>query len=464
MDVASHLWSLAGAEPDALDRVTITGPRHALPSVFDVTGLAAGAVTATQLAAAELRPGGSARSPVSVDRRHAAIAFRSERLFTVNGRPGPSGWDPASGYYPTAGGGLIQLHCNFPHHRAGVLAGLGLTDPGDDRVRGAIETAVADRDARDLEDRLMAAGMCVAMLRTPEAWAGHPQGRAVAALPVLEIERVADSPPEPTGIGATALGGVRVADLTRVIAGPVCGRVLAAHGADVLRVGGPGLPVVDALLPDTNLGKRWAEVDLRSAPGRSALLDLVAAGDVVVQGFRPGSLAGLGLGMADFAEARPGMVYATLSAYSHEGPWSDRRGFDSLVQTASGLGAAGAAGWGVEGTKPLPAQALDHGSGWLLAFGVMVALRRRAEEGGSWRVRTSLAQVSAFLQELGRIDATGVTDPSRADVADLMSETTSHGTTVGHVALPGTLGGEAVTWSRVGSARAADELVWSSAR
>ena len=463
-DVTSHLWSLAGAEPESLDRVTTTGPRHALPAVFDVTGLAAGTVAAAQLAAAELRPGGSARHPVAVDRRHAAIAFRSERLFTVDGRPGPSAWDAASGHYWTADDRLVQFHCNYPHHRAGVLAGLGVSDPGDDRVRSVIEAAVAERDAHDLEDRLSAEGMCVALLRSPEEWSGHPQGQAVGGLPVLEIERVADSAPEPLPSGPAALDGVRVADLTRVIAGPVCGRVLAAHGADVLRIGGPDLPVVDALLPDTNLGKRWADVDLASESGRTALIGLVAAGDVVVQGYRPGSLARRGFDMDHLVDARPGLVYATLSAYSHAGPWSDRRGFDSLVQTASGIGAAGAAACGVHGTKPLPAQALDHGAGWLLAFGVMIALGRRADEGGAWRVRTSLAQVSAFLQSMGHVDAMGVADPARDDVADLMTETAGGASTIGHVALPGTLAGEHVGWRRAGSARAADDLVWSSAR
>jgi crotonobetainyl-CoA:carnitine CoA-transferase CaiB-like acyl-CoA transferase len=454
---------LVGNDREALDHITETGPRHALPAAFDLTELASGVVGATQLAAAELL-GGGADHPVAVDRRHAAIAFRSERLFTMDGQPPPSAWDPASGYYRTSDSGLIQLHCNFAHHRAGVLAELKIVDPGDDRVREAIEAAVAERRADELEQTLTSRGMCAAMLRTPREWMAHPQGEAVAGIPVIEIERIGDAPVEPLAGGHDALGGVRVADLTRVIAGPVCGRILAAHGADVLRVGGPHVPVIAAILDDTTLGKRWAEADFRIATARAAFLDLVTDGDVVVQGYRPGALAGLGLDLHDMLARRPGLVYATLSAYSHVGPWSERRGFDSLVQTAGGIGAAGADAAGVAGTRPLPAQALDHAAGWLLAFGVMVAIRRRADEGGSWRVRTSLIQVSAFLQAMGRVDALDVDDPSADDVSDLLTETTSHGRTIGHVRMPGHIDGREIAWNRVGSARDADPLAWASDR
>lgn len=464
MKVLEHIWSLVGGDPAATGRVAETGPRHALPAALDVTELASGVVAATQLAASELLDRTSMDHTVLVDRRHAAIGFRSERLFTVDGQPPPSPWDAASGYYSTADGGLIQLHCNFPHHRAGVLAELDIVDAGDDHVHAAIGSAVAIRDAAELEQALVSRGMCASMLRTPEEWVAHAQGRAVADLPVIEVDRVGDGPARSSRTEDGAVTGVRVADLTRVIAGPICGRVLAAHGADVLRVGGPHLPVIDAILDDTTLGKRWAEVDLRTPTARADFLDLVAHGDVVVQGYRPGGLGGLGLGSDELFATRPGLVYATLSAYSHLGPWADRRGYDSLVQTATGIGAAGAEAAGVTGTRPLPAQALDHAAGWLLAFGVMVALHRRAEEGGSWRVRTSLAQVGEFLQSLGTVDALDVEDPSVDGVTDLLSETTSHGRTVGHVRLPGQIDGREFTWSRVGSLRGADPLAWATDR
>ena len=463
MTVAEQIWETVGADPAALGYLTETGPTHALPSVFDVTGLAAGAVGCATLAAArlgELRDG-RPRS-VEVDRRHAAIAFRSERHVAIDGEPPPSPWDAASGYYPTADGGLVQTHCNFPHHRAGVLAELGIDDPGDDDVADVIRAAIAERDAAELEDALAARGMVASMLRTVGEWDAHPHGRAVADLPVLEIIRTGDAPVEPLPDGEAPLSGIRVADLTRVIAGPVCGRTLAAHGADVVRIGAPHLPVIGSILADTNLGKRWAEVDLRHAGERGRFCEFVGAGDVVVQGYRPGGLAGLGLGPEDLAELRPGLIYATLSAYSHVGPWATRRGFDSLVQTATGIGAAGAEAVGVDGTRPLPAQALDHGAGWLLAFGVMEALRRRATEGGSWLVRTSLVQVRTSLGRLGPVDALAVADPSADDVADLLTTTSGPAGTVRHVMLPGAIDGEAASWAATGPSAAVNRLEWRS--
>ena len=210
MEVLSRLWSLVGNGSAALERVIETGPRHALPAIFDVTELAAGTVGAAQLAAAELSDGGSAAHPVKVDRRHAAVSFRSERLVTVDGQAPPSGWDRASGYYRTADDGLVQLHCNFPHHRAGVLAELGFEDPGDELVRAVIESAVAQRDAAELEQTLTDRGMCAAMLRTPAQWSAHPQGMAVADLPVVEVERVGDAPLRKVIPGEGLLDGVRV--------------------------------------------------------------------------------------------------------------------------------------------------------------------------------------------------------------------------------------------------------------
>ncbi len=463
MRVADRIWTSVNADPAELDRLSERGPEHALPSAFDVTGLAAGVVGCATLAAArlaDLRDG--LERPVAVDRRHAAIAFRSERYITIDGESPASGWDPASGYYETADGGLVQIHCNFPHHRAGALDELGVVDPGDDKVADAMRDAVSQRDAAEIEDALAARRMVASRLRTVEEWEAHPQGRAVADLPVLDIVRMGDAPPEPLADGPDPLSGVRVVDLTRVIAGPVCGRTLAAHGADVVRVGAPHLPVIVPVLADTNLGKRWTNLDLRDAVELSRLVDLVRTGDVVVQGYRPGGLASFGLGPDDLTAVRPGLVYATLSAYSHVGPWTDRRGFDSLVQTATGIGAAGAEAAGVPGTRPLPAQALDHGAGWLLAFGVMEALRRRAVEGGSWLVRTSLVQVRTFLGRLGRVDALDVPDPTADDIADLLTTTPGPGGEVGHVALPGAIDGLGGGWTRSGDPVPRPSVEWLS--
>ncbi|HEX2885092.1 CoA transferase, partial [Vineibacter terrae] len=222
------------------------------------------------------------------------------------------------------------------------------------------------------------------------------------------------------------LSGVRVLDLTRIIAGPVCGRTLAAHGADVLLISGPHLPSVEPLVIDTGRGKRAAHIDLRTPDGKDALRALAREADVFVQGYRPGAIAGHGFDPAALAALRPGIVCVTLSAYGEAGPWAARRGFDSLVQTASGINYAEAEAAGVTEPRALPCQALDHASGYLLALGAMMALLRRAREGGSWHVRVSLAQTGRWLQRMGQLDG-GLAgpDPGLEDVRDLLEESDS---------------------------------------
>lgn len=457
---AQAIWTALGREAAATPAIEQRGPEAALPSCFHVTELAAGAVGVTTALAAELQTQRDGRDrPVGVDRRHAAVAFRSERHVTIDGEPPPSPWDAASGYYRTGDDGVLQVHANFPHHRAGVLAALGLTDPGDDGVAAALADAIAGRAAQELEDELTARGMVVSRLRTPGEWAEHPHAAAISGLPVVEVIRVGDAPPEEPVGGGGAVDGLRVADLTRVIAGPVCGRTLSAHGADVLRVGAPHLPVVGPIIADTNLGKRWTDLDLRRSEDDATFRKLVAEADVVVQGYRPGALPGLGFDVADLVAQRPGLVVASLSAYSHVGPWAAKRGFDSLVQTATGVGAAGAAAAGVEGTRPLPAQALDHGAGWILAAGIMEALRRRTEEGGSWLVRTSLVQVRDLLVGLGPADHLDIGDPT--DVGDLLGEVDGPGGRVGHIRLPGEIDGQGTAWPFSGPRTATDPPTWS---
>jgi hypothetical protein len=264
--------------------------------------------------------------------------------------------------------------------------------------------------------------MVVAAMRSFAEWDAHPHSRAVAALPAVSITRIGDAPPSPLPAGADRpLAGLRVLDQTRVVAGPVCGRTLAAHGADVLLVTSPSLPSVPTLVIDTGRGKRSASLDLRAPGGAAAMRDLVCGADVLVQGYRPGGLAGLGFAPQDTARLRPGLVYVSLSAYGTTGPWAGRRGFDSLVQTASGFNAAEAEAAGVDTPKPLPAQALDHASGYLMAFGALAALHRRAVEGGSWHVQVSLARTGQWIRDLGRVaGGLACADPTQADIADFL--------------------------------------------
>jgi hypothetical protein len=257
-------------------------------------------------------------------------------------------------------------------------------------------------------------------VRTAAEWHAHPQGRAVAGLPLLEIVRIGDAPAAPPGGGERPLAGVRVLDLTRVIAGPVCGRTLAEHGADVLHLTAAHLPSFEHLVVDTGWGKLSARLDLRVDADRERLTTLLHDADVFCQSYRPGALAARGLGPADLAALRPGIVYVTISAYGHDGPWRDRRGFDSLVQSASGIAEEGGRAAGDETPRHLPGQALDHATGQLAAFGAMIALARRARGGGSHLVRVSLAQTARWLDGLGRVDGLGVAEPTLADVEDLL--------------------------------------------
>src|SRR5262245_19042123 len=219
------------------------------------------------------------------------------------------------------------------------------------------------------------------------------------------------------------LAGLRVLDLTRIIAGPIAGRALAADGADTMRISAPDLPFIDWLVKDTGRGKLSAFADPSTPDGSAALRRLIGDADIFLQAYRPGSLAARRLGPADVAALRPGIVYASLSAYGDVGPWALRRGFDSLVQTATGFNVAEAQAAGVEGPKELPCQALDHASGYLLAFGVLVARMRQASEGGSYLVRVSLAATGRWLCKLGRVE-NGFSCPFPAgdDIADLLEE------------------------------------------
>ncbi|MDB5369708.1 MAG: acyl-CoA transferase/carnitine dehydratase [Roseomonas sp.] len=418
------LWHAAGLPAGALDWLDLGGSDPVLPSSFAVGGAAQASIAAMALAAAELHhQRGGPRQRVSVAMRHAAAAFRSERLLRIGAAEAPELWDAIAGLYPTGGGGWVRLHTNFTHHRDGVLRLLGL--PAGGAERATVARALLDWRAGAFEDAAAAAGLCVTASRDFAEWDAHPQGQATARQPVT-LERIGDAPPEPPPpAAAQPLAGLRVLDLTRIIAGPVASRALAAHGADVMLVTGPHLPSIPALVVDSGRGKRSAHVDLRAPGGVATLEGLARGADVFLQGYRPGGLAGRGFGVERLAALRPGIVCANLSAYGEAGPWHDRRGFDSLVQTASGFNLAEAAAFGESKPRPLPAQVLDHASGYLLAFGILAALHRRAEEGGSWKVTVSLAATGRWLRGLGQVGGPATPDPTREDWADLLEETAS---------------------------------------
>jgi crotonobetainyl-CoA:carnitine CoA-transferase CaiB-like acyl-CoA transferase len=415
----AQLWQAARQPTEALSQIRLMGAEPVLPSSFAVGTAAQASIAASALAAAELwRLRGGRHQLVTVDMRHAAIEFRSERYFRVDGKEPAEIWDKIAGIYRCGDGRWVRLHTNFPHHRDGVLALLAC-----DYDKAAVQQALLNWRAEQFEEAAAEARLVVTAKRSFEEWDHHPQGVAVAALPILSIERIGDAPPQPLPAAPRPLGGVRVLDLTRIIAGPVCGRTLAAHGADVLLVTAPHLPAIEPLVIDTGRGKLSCQIDLRHAAGQFTLRALLRDADVFVQGYRPGGLQSLGFGPEQVAQLRPGIVYVSLSAYSHVGPWAYRRGFDSLVQTASGFNDAEAQAAGTDQPRPLPAQALDHAAGYVMAFGAITALACRCTEGGSWHVRVSLAQTGKWLRQLGRIerglscDATSIDD-----VQDLLEE------------------------------------------
>ncbi|HEX9489399.1 MAG TPA: CoA transferase, partial [Stellaceae bacterium] len=363
-----ELLSIAGLDARG---IAIAGADPVLPTPFRIGAAGAAAIAAAATAAAELwsdRSGGP-RQAIGVDLRHAAAALRSARYLRVAGAPPKEPFDPVSGLYPAAEGRWVFLHCNFPNHRAAALGVLGCAEGAD---RTAVAAAVAQRDGAELEDAIHAAGGCAALVRRAAEWGRHPQAAAVAAQPLLAIERIGDAPPETLPPGDRPLSGVRVLDLTRVLAGPTCARTLAEHGADVLKVSAAHLPHSGEIEIDTGLGKLSCFLDLRRPADAATLASLVRDGrcDVFAQGYRPGSLAARGFAPEAVAALRPGAVYVELSAWSGAGPWARRRGFDTIVQCASGLAMIQG------GAQPrlLPVSAIDYVSGYLMAFGAMVAL------------------------------------------------------------------------------------------
>ncbi|WP_405661935.1 CoA transferase [Streptomyces sp. NBC_00079] len=385
-------WSALGGDPVLASRVTVVVRRGALEARLPVRELARGCVGGCALAAAELgaRRGGPTEVPgVVVDDGAVAAAFHSERVLLVDGRA-PVGFAPLSRFWRTADG-WVRTHANYPHHRARLLDVVGASEDV-----GAVGAALAERSAVDVEEAVYAAGGLAVALRTPKEWAAHEQAAAVSARPLVERERLDSAPARVlTPVDGSPLlpaAGLRVLDLTRVLAGPVATRTLALLGADVLRVDPPQLPELPDQHADTGFGKRSATLDL--AADRGIFEDLLAKADVVVTGYRPGALDRFGLSAQALAERRPGIVVAQVSAWGAYGPWGDRRGFDSLVQVASGIA-------DTEGSQErpgaLPAQALDHGTGYLLAAAVLRALTEQSHEGGSRFVRLALARTAQWL-------------------------------------------------------------------
>jgi crotonobetainyl-CoA:carnitine CoA-transferase CaiB-like acyl-CoA transferase len=441
-DLLQNIWSALDGAPDALERVSLTGPADLLPSVYDVSALATATVAAATAAVADVHAArtGARRPAVAVDRAHAAVAFRSERYLVPVGWTPPAIWDPIAGDYETRDG-WIRLHTNYRNHREAALRVLGT-----DATRGAVGRAVARWDGDDLESAVVAAGGCAARMRTEDEWTSHPQGAAAAREPLVALATHPAAPPPLPENPRRPLEGVRVLDLTRVIAGPVCTRVLAAYGAHVLRIDPPGFEEVGALLCETTAGKRRAFLDLRAHGDRATFERLLGEAHVVVHGYRSDALERLGLGAARRRELNPRLIDVSLDAYGWTGPWADRRGFDSLVQMSAGIAARGKEAARSAAPAPLPAQALDHGTGYLLAAAVCRALVRGIVERRASDVRLSLARTARLLTDVCKDGNPAAREPDAADVDRTREPAASAFGAVRRVRCPGTVEGFEPRW------------------
>ncbi|WP_351225164.1 CoA transferase [Streptomyces sp. NPDC002133] len=429
------MWAALGGDPELTRRISYSGPRGLLTARLPVMELARATVAVCALAAAERAACGAAGPvpAVRVDDGAVATAFVSERHLLLDGRA-PVNFAPMSRFWRTADG-WVRTHANYPHHRAALLTALDTDEDG-------VERALAGRRALEVEETVHAAGGLAVALRTPEQWAAHPQGAAAARQRLVARERLDDTAPRRRS------HRLRVLDLTRVIAGPVATRTLALLGADVLRVDPPGLPELPDQHADTGFGKRSATLDLDSPADRRTFDELLDRADVLVTGYRPGALDGYGL-------TRPGLVVAQVSAWGDDGPWGDRRGFDSLVQVASGIAV-------VEGSpdRPgtLPAQALDHGTGYLLAAAVLRSLTEQERDGGTRLVRLALARTAHFLTH--GLSSVAGGEAESYDAGRLLAEADSPLGRLRYALPPVSYDGGPTTWSRPPGVWGADAPTW----
>jgi crotonobetainyl-CoA:carnitine CoA-transferase CaiB-like acyl-CoA transferase len=435
--------------------VEIEGRDPILGARYPIGEVAAVALAAAGAAAADLwhQRTGVAQT-ARVDVRAAAASLLGFAHLRVATKPMAriNESNPTVALYECADDRWIHLHGGFPRLRHGTLDVLGCDDDA-----ASIAAAVRPWRADALEDALAARGLCGAVARTTREWAAHPQGPALAALPAVEVIRAGECEPKPLASGDRPLAGVRVLDLTRVLAGPACGRALAEHGAEVLHIASPNLPAIELFDIETGHGKRSAYLDLDDADGPERLRALIGGADVFVDGFRDGALARRGFGAEDVIAMRPGIVHVAINCYGHVGPWRGRPGWEQLAQSVTGI----AAEQGAPGPPRLvPAAACDYTTGYLAAYGTMIALARRAQEGGSWLVRASLCQTAMWIARLGT-----AYDPSAAtgvgDTSDLLMTTATPFGDITHLRPATHLSSTPPRWDRPTVPLGTHAAVWS---
>ncbi len=447
--------------PAGLEVLWVSGAPGHLPSRLPVEEVAIACTAAALLAAAALHAqrggdSGSRGSPTArLDRGHVAAAFRSEAHLRINGEQAGPGFAPLSRFWRAADG-WVRTHGNYPWHRSALLRALGC--PAEPE---SVAAAIAALGAREAEDLVTGAGGVAAAVRGEDSWRAEPPGRAVAATRLVEGTSISGAPPRWRAAGVLPASGIRVLDLTRVIAGPVATRYLGALGADVLRLDAPDRPELALHACDGLLAKRSALLDFGAADGNARLHELLSAADVLVHGYRPHALDRFGLSPDALAERHPGLVVVSLSAWGSRGPWGDRRGFDSIVQAASGIAMAESP----DGERPgaLPCQLLDHGTGYLCAAAALRALARQSSRGGTQFRELSLARTAHWLLGLPRDAASAgpVRAPSPAPAWLTTLESAEGPVTT--VLPPGRLDDEALAWPRPLSRYGGDAAAWQLA-
>ncbi|KAF1847535.1 CoA-transferase family III [Cucurbitaria berberidis CBS 394.84] len=419
-DSVAYIWRTLGLPEEALESLDLPLDAECYPSSFKVDHIAQSTIALSALAAAlfwSIRH----KSPVSkvtVPAEHASVEFISERLYVLNGKSAPASWGTIGGLHRTADG-YVRMHDAFPNHRETALNILGL---GSESSREDVASTMIRQRSIDLETKAFNNGAVITALRSFNEWDALPQAKAIADFPILLNQTRGTNPylppPPRSSKNDKCLRGIRVVEMSRVVAAPVAGKTLAVHGADVIWITSPTLPNLPDLDIDLSRGKRTVQLDIKKPNDKAKLLELLRTADVFIQSYRPGSLAAQGLSAEELIEANPNLIVASLNAYGPDGPWSQNRGFDSLVQTCSGINVADAQRFGAnEAVRVLPCQALDHGSGYLLATGIIAALYKRATEGGAYEIKVSLSGVMKYLRSLGQYD--GKTGFERKNLNDL---------------------------------------------
>ncbi|MCC9179636.1 CoA transferase [Mycolicibacterium mageritense] len=438
-----YRWLAPAIGPiDDADAARVSGPRSWWGGPLDVEGLALGSVR-TALTAAQLAFGRTER--FHTDSASVAAAFASLDHLRVAGRA-PEGFAPMSGYFQ-ARDGWVRLHANYPHHARALSDALGVS------TKEELTATIASLPADEIAERVTVAGGLAVTLRAPQDWRAGPQGRYVDTQPWIRFDLT--DVLGPALESGRRLAGVRILDLTRVIAGPVATRFLALLGADVLRVDPPAIPELIDQYIDSGFGKRSATADFADRVQREKLTALLRHADAVIMGYRPGTLAEFGLDPVALRERFPGLLVVTLDAWGDQGPWGGRRGFDSLVQCATGIGRLYGRTDSDGGWRPgaLPVQALDHASGYGVAAATLALLARRSTAGAG-SAHLCLARTAHLLLDLPATRREGRELPvPRAEAESVFGRLSfaappafSGGDRIGYSAPPGPYGADALEW------------------